>query len=58
MKMKKASFQKKFDGHAYDDYVDVDFDDVVVVVVVDEDGDGFVVVEMIQVELLLNLLCF
>jgi hypothetical protein len=57
MKMKKASFQKKFDGHAYDDYVDVDFDDVVVVVD-DEDGDGFVVVEMIQVELLLNLLCF
>jgi hypothetical protein len=54
MKMKMASFQKKFDdGHAYDDYVDFD-----VVVVADEDGDGFVVVEMIQVELLLNLLCF
>ncbi|PNX87366.1 hypothetical protein L195_g043454 [Trifolium pratense] len=57
MKMKKASFQKKFDCHAYDD-VDVDFVVVVVVVADDEDVDGFVVVEMIQVELLLNLLCF
>jgi len=43
--MKMASFQKKFDGHAYDE------DDVDSVVVADdeEDFDGFVVVEEIHV---------
>lgn len=46
--MKMASFQKKFDGHAYDE------DDVDSVVVGDdeEDFDGFVVVvEEIHVEI-------
>ena len=48
--MKMASFQKKFDGHAYDE------DDVDSVVVADdeEDFDGFVVVEEIHVEMMLS----